>query len=371
MAKQRQKNKVIGVPGEGKEPVIPGEVDKLQIVDTLNWYSYFWEKKKSIKALVEYLKDKGEKEKAKAVRNVNDNLIMPTYGNLAQMIRNGSIIPNEYQEKLNKHIDMLVERYGFQKIEEDKQKEKDDKQPQLTVQDHIQNRANEIAGEIDVYIDDFLKNDCKGELNTYEFLAKKEAKPVHASKIADEFRPLLEELNEAKIDTQLKEAYEHLGTRKLNRLIKFVESIIDDCDNYASNKKKTRSAKKKKPRARSVTKQIEKLQYKSEDIELKLASVPPEKIIGAQQLWTYNTKYKKLTVYNAMNRDGFGIKGTTLQNFDPDTSEAKSVRKPSETVKRVLDGGKIVLRKLMSELTTKSQEAKGRINKDTILLRVE
>jgi hypothetical protein len=50
---------------------------------------------------------------------------------------------------------------------------------------------------------------------------------------------------------------------------------------------------------------------------------------------------------------------------------SKTLRKPKDVLSRVLDGGKVVLRKVMGEINSKPQELNGRINKDTILLRVE
>jgi len=46
------------------------------------------------------------------------------------------------------------------------------------------------------------------------------------------------------------------------------------------------------------------------------------------------------------------------------------LRKPKEALARVQTGGKVILRKLMGELTTKGEVPKGRINKDTILVRI-
>ena len=44
--------------------------------------------------------------------------------------------------------------------------------------------------------------------------------------------------------------------------------------------------------------------------------------------------------------------------------------KPDEQVKQVLAAGKVDLRNIMKCLTTKDSKATGRINADTILLRV-
>jgi hypothetical protein len=75
-------------------------------------------------------------------------------------------------------------------------------------------------------------------------------------------------------------------------------------------------------------------------------------------------------MYNADNAKGLTIKGTTIQNFNVETSIGKRLRKPDLVVKQVLDGGKIVLKKLLDGLTTKPAELTGRINSDTIIVRV-
>ena len=60
----------------------------------------------------------------------------------------------------------------------------------------------------------------------------------------------------------------------------------------------------------------------------------------------------------------------SLQNFEESTSISKRLRKPEVTLKDVLGGGKIILRKLMGDLSTKESLATGRINEDTIIVRV-
>jgi hypothetical protein len=93
-------------------------------------------------------------------------------------------------------------------------------------------------------------------------------------------------------------------------------------------------------------------------------------VIGADQLWVFNVKYRTLGVYNAMGPSGLTIKGTTLQGFDDKTSKKKKLRKPEEVLKRCLTGGKIVLRKVLDEVNSKESAMNGRLNEETILLRV-
>ena len=90
------------------------------------------------------------------------------------------------------------------------------------------------------------------------------------------------------------------------------------------------------PRARLslrvLSKLVEKLKYLKTDDKFKIASVQPDQIIGASELWVFNTKTRKLGKYIAKNidpkglgRDGSGlsVKGTTIIGFDETTSIQK------------------------------------------------
>jgi hypothetical protein len=93
--------------------------------------------------------------------------------------------------------------------------------------------------------------------------------------------------------------------------------------------------------------------------------------MGAEKLWIYNVKTRKLGVYVATDGAGLGVKGSAIENYKYSESISKTLRKPEAVLKKVLEGGKIVLRKVMEGVNSKPSELNGRINKDTILLRVE
>jgi len=121
----------------------------------------------------------------------------------------------------------------------------------------------------------------------------------------------------------------------------------------------------------SVEKKIKSLKFQKEDATYKIASISPEKVIGAMELWTFNTKYKTFTVLRAIDRGVLQIKGTSIINYDENSSLTRSCgrKNPEEFLKRILDGGKLVLRKVLDELKTEKPLA-YRINENTILLRV-
>ena len=132
--------------------------------------------------------------------------------------------------------------------------------------------------------------------------------------------------------------------------------------------KKTRAPRK--PRPVSVEKKLKSFKYQKEDNTFKIASINPEKVIGAQELWTFNTKYKIVTVFRAIDRGGLQVKGTSIIGYDEKNSASKGCgRKPEEILSKLQNGGKIILRKLMDELKT-DKPLQYRINENTILVRV-
>ena len=92
--------------------------------------------------------------------------------------------------------------------------------------------------------------------------------------------------------------------------------------------------------------------------------------MGASQVWVYNCKYKKLAVYRSESAPGIQVKGSAMQNYMPEASEQKALRKPAETLKYLLTAGKIQLRKIITDLTTKVSPVTGRLNEDCVIVRV-
>jgi len=345
--------------GEEPEPK-EAELSKSELITALNWYNYFKDQNFAQKQLVQYFKS--DKETVQRIKSFPTTKIQSTYGFIARMLNRGFILPEKVVYQFHEYV-----RKNFT---EPKKADVIDIQTgeRTSPQKLVKQYAKEYCGEIDEVIDQFIINNCKTDFKCYDYLKRHDVKPMYASKIAEHFQELLDELNESFTDQDLKEGYSNFTKPQMQRYISFVDGIINDCNTWASNNKKPRKPRKKK--AKKVSQLVNKLQYKERDDDLKIASVNPEKIIGAQQVWLYNTKYKKLTVLYAVDAAGLGVKGTTINNFDEKTSVTKVLRKPSETLNTVQKGGKVALKKIMTELRTKAQEAKGRCGEQTVIMRV-
>jgi hypothetical protein len=211
---------------------------------------------------------------------------------------------------------------------------------------------------------------CKNPADMNSYFRSRSLSSVVLKKVCDIFIRQAKEIEEAITtkDEQLKEGYSNFTKVQLRKYKEFLDSIVVAANAGAEANKPVRKKRKVKEKPLSV--QVAKVAYLQEFAELNLTSVAPEKIIGASQVWLYNTKTKLLSQYNADNAKGFAIKGTTIQNYNQQTSIGKKLRKPQVTTKEVLEGGKIKLRKIMETLTTKASELTGRLNSDTIILKV-
>jgi hypothetical protein len=130
----------------------------------------------------------------------------------------------------------------------------------------------------------------------------------------------------------------------------------------------------KKPRAKKPTdkaKVVAKMKYLKQDETLKLVSINPQDIIGAKELWIYNVKTRKLGKYVAAEFNDLGVKGTTITGSDPMKSVQKTLRKPEEQLKEFKAAGKVQLRKFLDDIKAVDIKLNGRINEDTVLLKVQ
>jgi hypothetical protein len=231
-------------------------------------------------------------------------------------------------------------------------------------------KVDQFIMELEGKFDEVWHKSSGEEFVAYTWMVENEVKPMHASKIAEYFRKRAAEwiaIIESK-DEYVRESYPR-PRKEMIEGAKFFAAVAADAEKLSSNKNAARKPRKKKPV--SFEKKVARLKYKKDDTENKLVSIDPVKIMGAQQLWVYNTKTRKLGLYIAKDEAGLAVKGSAIDNYKYSESISKTLRKPKEVLSRVLDGGKVVLRKVMGEINAKPSELNGRINKDTILLRVE
>jgi hypothetical protein len=202
-------------------------------------------------------------------------------------------------------------------------------------------------------------------------LKGKQAKAAHARIIKEFYASDLAEIEEALLgkDEQLKEAYSHITKAQMKKLLEFLKEIDGACTMLMQEAKVN-----KKPRATKAKpkeKIVEKLKYQKSDETLKLVSVNPTDIVGAKELWVFNTKTRKLGKYVAAEFSDLSVKGTSITGFSEMLSIQKTLRKPAEQLKEFKAAGKVALRKFLDDIKAVDIKLNGRINEETILLKVQ
>ena len=167
---------------------------------------------------------------------------------------------------------------------------------------------------------------------------------------------------------QAVEGYSHLKRSTLNHRIKVCKAMLEDLERIRSATKASRNIKVKRPK--SVDKQVAKVQYKKEDNDFKIVSINPIQIPTKSRLYAFNTKSKMVIEYITESVNGFEISGSTIKNFSKGLSRTICLRKPLDFLPIVLQKTPKQIDAAWQTLKTKTKVPNGRINKDTILLRV-
>jgi hypothetical protein len=239
----------------------------------------------------------------------------------------------------------------------------------------IQDRMNEVAKKHILYFEMLEDAVYTGETvdpKAYEYLTKNNVPQVLIGKIQAVFEPRCAEVREARTtkDEDLKDAYSYMKAADYKRYDAFYNKLFADLTAYNQTKKATKKAAVRKPPQKE--KLVKSLKYLKQDTALKIVSVNPVDIVGAEQLWVYNVKNRKLGKYVAEDQGGvLGVKGTSITGFDANKSTQKTLRKPDEQIKQFLASSKVELRKYLENIKTTEITLNGRINADTILLKIQ
>lgn len=151
-------------------------------------------------------------------------------------------------------------------------------------------------------------------------------------------------------------------------------SILAQVEKIAGNTKaENKLVKVRKPRKKKfkpVEKQVKNVKFKERDESLKLVSIPPTTVVGAQALVIFNTKTRKVGIFYANDATGLQVKGTTILNYDESKSKQKTLRKPLEILPHLTGSTVRRFEKVYEDVRAVSTTPKGRINGDILLLKV-
>jgi hypothetical protein len=342
----------------GGEPKFSAEVSQTELTKALSWYSQNKDNKDAQKYASDYFKKKLKLNVTSVLRQQSS-----TFGFICRIVTNGGVLNEKNQIWFNDEIEKI--KASLNQPQEEPPVAKTNV---VSIQDHIKRKAKECIAELENQIDNIILQNTV--TTPYSVLTGEETKGPHTKFIIEHFKIRRAEYDEVlhTSDAELKEAYSNFSKTDLKKLVAYCDSVIVDATKIAGESVQTRKPRKRK--VKTAEQLIGKLVYCKEFTDLKLQSIEPKLIIGATQLWVYNTKTRKLGCYIAEDASGFTVKGTSIQGFSESKSVQKKLRKPEVTIPEILKGGKVYLRNALAEIKAVESPLTGRLNSDTILVKV-
>jgi len=361
------------------------------------------------------IKEEYSKEDVKAVKAAPNSALSITAAIVARMDMMGAprltkpeadhwlSLPGTMGE-LKCSIDFLkesVEKYieaGKDKVAEKEEEEKEKVNVYVpSIQERIRDQAVEQSEDIDIWLEGWVQDPNSFDPKGFDFkrhFGSKGVTQAHARKLKSFYEDTLADYDDlermptkgqlakmseqdADMWEQLKEGYSNIKKNDIKKLRTAIGELMTALDFVIDQAKATR--KPRKAKARSADKVIAKLKFCKADQKYNLASVNPIDVVGANELWVFNVKSRKLGKYIASSIDpkglgregtGLSVKGTTIIGFDEKLSVQKTLRKPDEQLKEFKSAGKVALRKFLEDINTTDTKLNGRCNLDTVLLKV-
>jgi hypothetical protein len=346
----------------GTEPKFSVELSQLDLIKTLSWYSQNKDNKDAQKWACDFLKKKHKLDVSSVIKSQS-----PTFGFICRIISNGGSLSAKDQIWLENIITKLKDELNAPKevvVET---------QPKVVVpniQDRIREKASECIGELEGQLDELIISSFSANSAPYAVMHTMEIKGVHTKHISDWFKTKRIEFDDVlhTDDAEVKEGYSNFSKPQLKKIIAWCDQVILDCGKIAGEAVKSRKPRKRK--SKKPEQLVAKIKVMEEHKELKLKSVPAKDIIGAMQLWVFNTKNRKLGCYHAIDADGLSVKGSSIINFNESKSVQKTLRKPEATMPEIVKGGKVYLRNALDDIRAVESGLTGRLNADIILVRV-
>lgn len=235
--------------------------------------------------------------------------------------------------------------------------------PKPDVQKAMKEHLSVVLGELQGLEDDRAKN-------VFDWLRANNVPKVHVSAIENYFKPRLKEvlMAQGKTDDQLIEAYAPYKKKEMRELVDWYENLMKDL--YAYKRLKNSQRKVRARKSKTPVQLVRKLKYLGYDPEHNLTSIKPETIIGADTLWLYDTKKRRLIAYVASELDKeLTVKGSYILGWDPKKSMGKTLRRSKDQLKEFLSGGKVAMRRFVDDIRGKEAKLNGKINKYTVLVK--
>ena len=331
-------------------------------------------RKDAIEQVKTYVKNTFSKQEARYILSNPEYKLLPSYYSAATAFFINSNLQDDklpyWQEALQKRMTDIIE--SGKVLYNEKQKAKKDSANVITLSpaQRLQKKiSNTIMQDLLELEDDWIDGK-ESTINLYDRfkfhgLAGSATLPVRG--VVEGWLLDYEDAYHKRCD-QAVEGYSHLKRSELNRRIKACNDMLSDLDSIKAATKASRTIKVRRPK--SADKQVAKVKFKKEDNDFKVVSINPVQIVGKTRLYTFNAKHRELSMFYTDKPSGFEISGSTIKYFDKEQSIKVRLRKPMDILPLILDKTPNQIQKELSNLSVKVNTPNGRLNEETLLLRV-
>lgn len=355
----------------GPEPIYTAESEFTSSAWTqgAHWYNYFYKTKDYMPTTYQFAADVMgyDKKKVSVLKRLKDWKFMKV-NKIIKLYYRGWQYDDEMIQRCKDFIDDLYkEGLKEKKVEEAKKADVKIITPAERTRLKV---LDTIYAEWDVdIVEGWLNGEFAKKFSAYNRFKlhglKGNAINIFKGMLEQEY-DLIKEAYERTCD-QCVEAYSHYSKGEKKKILKQFEEVFADLERLRDSFKATKIPRAKKIKASDQ--QVNKLQYCTEDNDVKLTSINPVMIPGKNKLYVYNRKNKKLIEYVTDSIGGFEVSGTSIKNFNSSSKQA-TIRKPDEILPMILNKTEKQIEKVWESLTTKISNPSGRVNADCILMRV-
>lgn len=336
-----------------------------EILRSLNWHNYCAGDKDYMKYVEAWIKEHRPKTAKQDIAAWRDaSRIDKTLCTMARIHMQGFPLSE-------KHITQL-ENYVASVVTPVKKKRTATTAPvaasRPTIQDRIKNQVAGVLSNLDVRVDDAFDNNLATPDEITGDILSQNFKGPQLKLVQEYLKRNLLEWNEAYSgkDEQLAEGYKYVGKRNFKKIIDVFTQVIDSISQQTTRIKSQRIRKRKPVDKKKLA---SKLRFMKEFADLNIKSLNPVDIIGANMVWVYDTKKRRLGYYEAEVKDSLYVKGTKIEGFKV-TCE-KILRKPEEQIPEIMKLRKSQTVNWFDGIRAKCKDMTGRTNTNLILLRID
>jgi len=333
----------------GAEPKVGSIIGPDDILGYYNSYNYFYGRDEAKQFLVDWFKGTDNKT-ARALEQVPSINISTTAGWIARMLSRECTLPDSTMEFFRKKVEAMV------LLAEEPRREKE-------VVEKPSIRENQYIAELESIYDSILLGE-KPEFDATQWFQAHNV-PLYAMKeVADYYAPMIEEIDFVQKSKDIESC---LSKSQAKILKQWLESIVAAVEAINDNRKRQR--KPRKPRAKKPDQLLKHFAYLKEDHSLNVASINPEKILGATVVYAFNVKTRTLIKFVSEEGKKLSVNRTSIINFDPKKSGSKTIRKPSEVIPGLTRQTKREMQRTFTEIRAKEKElTTSRLNDQCLII---